>query len=81
MSSEKTYLPSSRYVELYAELAEAMLNESFYGEVCTIYETDDNGDERFTDEAQDLFNDYCGIVEKVLAKNNVHQEMEVEDED
>ena len=80
MISEKTYVPSSRYVELYAQLAEAMLKESFYGEVCTIYETDDNGTERFTDEAQHLFEDYCLLVVRLLAKNNVYSEGEVEDE-
>ena len=74
-----TYLENSNFVELYTELAHAMLEESFYGEINSLYETDENyekltdenGDEKYTEEAQDLFDDYCSIVLKVLEKNGV----------
>ena len=48
------------------KLALAMLKESFYGEVMAIYETEENGNERLTDEARDLYKNYYGIVEKIF---------------
>lgn len=57
------------------KLAYAMLKESFYGEVMAIYETEDNGNERLTDEARDLYKNYYGIVEKILAENDTSEEM------
>jgi len=33
--------------------------------------TDANGDERYTEAAQDRFNDYCEEVESVLLANNI----------
>lgn len=59
------------FVELYTELAHAMLEESYYGEIFYLYETDENGDEKYTEEAQDLFDDYCSIVLKVLKRKGV----------
>ena len=59
------YLPNNVYVELYAEMAEAILLEHHEGKI-QINQIEDNGDERFTDEAQELFDDYCGLVERVL---------------
>ena len=58
------YLPNNVYVELYAEMAEAILLEHHQGKI-QINQIEDNGDERFTDEAQELFDDYCGLVEGV----------------
>ena len=62
-----------QYVELYSELAELML------EANTIYKpiklpllvTAANGDERYTDDAQERYNDYCEEVESVLLANNI----------
>ena len=59
------YLPNNVYVELYAEMAEAILLEHHQGKI-QINQIEDNGDERFTDEAQELFDDYCGLVERVF---------------
>lgn len=59
------YLPNNVYVELYAEMAEAILLEHHQGKI-QINQIEDNGDERFTDEAQELFDGYCGLVEEVL---------------
>ena len=55
------------------EIAAVILEESFYGEVCSLYETDENGDEKYTEEAQELFDDYCSLVLKVLKRNGVKQ--------
>ena len=59
------YLPNNVYVELYAEMAEAILVEH-QGNLIELYETHENGDVHFTEEAQELFDDYCGLVERVL---------------
>tara|TARA_R100001440_G_scaffold45066_3_gene64827 strand:- start:1503 stop:1748 length:246 start_codon:yes stop_codon:yes gene_type:complete len=74
-------LENSNFVKLYTELAHAMLEESFYGEINSLYETDENGDdktdesgdERYTEEAQELFDDYRSRVLKVLERNGVKQ--------
>ena len=61
-----------QYVELYSELAEMMLeanNGDLRSEILLV--TDANGDERYTDAAQDRFNDYCEDVESVLLANNI----------
>lgn len=61
-----------QYVELYSELAELMLeanNGDLPSEILLV--TDANGDERYTEAAQDRFNDYCEDVESVLLANNI----------
>ena len=63
---------SEQYVELYSELAELMLetnNGDLPSEILLV--TEANGDVRYTDAAQDRFNDYCDEVEAVLSKNNI----------
>ena len=47
------YLPNNVYVELYAEMAEAILVEH-QGSLIELYETHENGDVHFTEEAQEL---------------------------
>lgn len=61
-----------QYVELYSELAELMLeanNVDLPSEILLV--TEANGDERYTDAAQERYNDYCDEVEAVLSKNNI----------
>jgi hypothetical protein len=58
-------LPNSTYVELYSEMAEAILLDH-HSEAMDIYVTEENGDTRHTDDAQELFEEYCGLVEGVL---------------
>ena len=61
-----------QYVELYSELAELMLeanNVDLPPEILLV--TEANGDVRYTDAAQDRFNDYCEDVESVLLANNI----------
>jgi hypothetical protein len=70
---------SEQYVELYSELAELMLetnNGDLPSEILLV--TDANGDVRYTDAAQDRFNDYCDEVEAVLSKNNIIKVSDVE---
>ena len=61
-----------QYVELYSELAELMLeanNVDLPSEILLV--TEANGDVRYTDAAQERYNDYCDEVEAVLSKNNI----------
>ncbi len=60
---------SEQYVELYSELAGMMLEANNGDEILLV--TDANGDERYTEAAQDRFNDYCEEVESVLLANNI----------
>jgi len=65
-------LSHDMYIELYSSMAEVMLVEH-QGGLIELYVTEENGDERFTDEAQDIFNDYCGLVEQVLADAGIEK--------
>ena len=65
-------LSQDMYIELYSSMAEVMLVEN-KGGLIELYATEDNGDERFTDQAQDIFNDYCDLVEQVLAGQGIEK--------
>ena len=67
-----TYLENSNFVELYSDLAEAILLEHHEGKI-QLTQVEANGDERYTDEAQELFDGYCSLVLEVLEKNGVKQ--------
>jgi hypothetical protein len=64
-----------QYVELYSELAGMMLEanngDGIFSPSEILLVTDANGDERYTEAAQDRFNDYCEEVESVLLANNI----------
>ena len=66
----KIYIPNSRYIQLYADMAEAILQD-VHGETLQIEEERENGDVGFTEKAQDLYDYYCGIVEEVLSNNDI----------
>jgi len=61
----KIKLPNYIYVELYAEMAAAILEEHYPDELHT---TEENGDVRYTERAQDIYIEYCNLVETVLEK-------------
>ena len=65
-------LSQDMYINLYASMAEVMLVEH-QGGLIELYVTEENGDERFTDQAQDIFNDYCDLVEQVLADTGIEK--------
>jgi len=69
-------LPNTTYVELYSEMAEAILIEHQSG-LIDIYVTEDNGDQRFTEEAQDLFEGYSSLVERVLEHVGIGQDYDL----
>jgi hypothetical protein len=69
-------LPNTTYVELYSEMAEAILLDH-QGDLIELHVTEPNGDQRYTDEAQDLFEDYSGLVEGVLKGVGIGQDYDL----
>ena len=69
-------LPNTTYVELYSEMAEAVLVES-QGGLIDIYVEEENGDQRFTEEAQDIFEEYSSLVEGVLEGVGIGQDYDL----
>ncbi len=58
-------LSQDMYIDLYSSMAEAILVDH-QSDLIELYVTEENGDTRFTEEAQDIFNEYCDLVESVL---------------
>lgn len=56
-------ISNQTFLELSAEIAEAWMNDAYLDD---IYVEDDNGDERYTEEAQDRFNDILDEVQAIL---------------
>jgi HEPN domain-containing protein len=56
-------ISNQTFLELSAELAEAWMNDAYLDD---IYVEDENGDERYTEEAQDRFNDILDEVQAIL---------------
>ena len=61
---EKRTIPSEIWVQLYSAIAGAMVEYSALDPTMT---TDENGDERYTEEAQEKFNHCTEIAEEILA--------------
>ena len=80
MSEARLVLSSEEYVELYAELAHrrmAAFMQAGYsqdGKTPVLVEAE-NGDTRYSDWAQDEFDDECGIVEELLSNVGIFQEV------
>ena len=56
-------ITNEQYLELSAEIAGVWLEDAYLGD---IWQKDDSGDERYTDDAQDRFNDILDTVQCVL---------------
>lgn len=56
-------MTNQTFLELSAEIAEAWMNDAYLDD---IYVEDENGDERYTEEAQDRFNDILDEVQAIL---------------
>jgi hypothetical protein len=59
-------LSQDTYINLYSSMAEAILVDH-QSDLIELYVTEENGDTRFTEEAQDVFISYCDLVESVLS--------------
>ena len=80
----KLVLSSEEYVELYSQLAERRMQafvdaeyivETSEGGGQPVLVEAENGDTRYSDWAQDEFNDECGIIENILAEVGIFQEV------
>ena len=63
--SNKITIPSETWVELYATLSHYVLQ---YSSLDQLTETDENGDERYTEDKQDEFCDIVSEVEAILSE-------------
>jgi len=61
---DKITIPTETWVELYATLSHYVLQ---YSSLDQLTETDENGDERYTEEKQDEFCDIVSEVEDILS--------------
>ena len=67
----KIELNDQDYISLYSDMAAAFLNDTFEGQMHII---EANGNQYYTEPAQDRFNEICDIVTDVLDENNIVQE-------
>ena len=59
------------YIGLTCELAGAWLESTYLD---PMYQEDDEGGESYTEEAQEVFEDWLSIVEGILAENRIFKE-------
>ena len=61
----KVTIPPEKWVGLYAEISNYVLE---YSSLDAIYMEDENGDEVFTPEKQNQFNDITDSIENIMSK-------------
>jgi len=66
-------LSAEKYLELTADLAEAILCNTYLD---NIFIEDENGDQRYSEEAQDCFNEHLDMVCDTLSAHGIHKEGE-----
>lgn len=59
-------MTEEQFVELSATIAGAWLEDAYLDNVWDAYTEDDNGDEVYTEEAQDRFNDIYDTVQNIM---------------
>lgn len=64
-------LSAEKYIELTANLAEAILCNTYLDNILI---EDENGDIHYTEEAQDCFNEHLDMVCEVLSAHGIHKE-------
>jgi len=62
---DKVVIPAEKWVGLYAEISDYILE---YSSLDAIYMEDENGDEVFTPEKQNQFNDITDSIENIMSK-------------
>ena len=67
-------LPEETYIELTTDLADAILCETYLDDILT---EEDNGDIRYTEEAQERFNEHLDMVCDKLSAYGIYKEGEV----
>ena len=64
-------MKTENFLELCSDIAGAWLNDAYLDE---IWEEKENGDEVYTEDAQDRFNDILDMVEQILENNGITKE-------
>lgn len=64
-------LDAPNYIGLTCDLAGAWLEATYLD---PMYQTDSEGSESYTDEAQDVFNYWLSIVEEVMTSNRIFKD-------
>tara|TARA_R100000995_G_scaffold35076_1_gene15925 strand:+ start:654 stop:893 length:240 start_codon:yes stop_codon:yes gene_type:complete len=63
LETDTMQITNEQFLELSADIAGAWLEDAYLDD---IWQEDDNGDERYTDDAQDRFNDILDTVQDML---------------
>ena len=63
LETDTMQITNEQFLELSADIAGAWLEDAYLDD---IWQEDDNGDERYTDDAQDRFNDILDTVQDIL---------------
>lgn len=66
-------LSAEKYIELTADLADAILHDTYLDDVLIEHE---NGDIQYTEEAQDRFEEHLDMVCARLSAHGIHKEGE-----
>jgi len=70
----KVYLPDDQYIALYCELAERRLHAFVHAEyIDNVMEEDEDGNEHYSEKAQDIFDEECNIIYAILGDAGIHQ--------
>ena len=80
MRSDKYYIDDSSFVEVTSELADFMMQEKLgekYYEDCIYVDEDDVYN--FTDEGQEMFNNYVDIMTRILSEVNIVHEDQLQE--
>ena len=66
-------MKTENFLELCSDIAEAWLHDALIigGYIDDIWEEKENGDEVYTEDVQDRFNDILDLVEQILTKNGI----------
>ena len=70
---KQTIIPTEKWVQLYGELSNFILE---YSSLDNVYTTDENGTEVYTEEKQDEFMDIADTVEMIMRKSGLVKEGE-----
>ena len=81
MKPDKYYIDASSFVEVTGELADFMMQEKLgekYYEDC-IYQDEDDYDISFTEEGQEMFNNYVDQMTRILSEVNIVHEDQLQE--
>ena len=71
MSENKTYIPTSQFIELQASIAEAILYAQMIDQ-CYYIQTDNDGNECYTEEGQEEFEERYEQAQFILNDCGLH---------